>query len=102
MAKSSLRDGAAFENWLRDPRSYPIALQFGGALAALVRYSHRIKQSELGATVNQAVEPLGIAVTVWVVDYQQRALRALPEPGTPARQSLIIDATIAGRAFGRV
>src|SRR5215207_1583327 len=80
----------------------PVRVQFALALTELIRRSHRIKQSEIAATVTHTVAPLGVDVSVLVVDFEQRGLHALPEPGKPAREPLPIDGSVAGRAFARI
>src|SRR5262245_19642429 len=60
-------------------------LRFARALRQLLRRSHAIKGSDLASTVNAVMGPLDIAITIYVADYEQRALRPLPDKtGTPA------------------
>jgi hypothetical protein len=46
--------------------------------------------------------PLGIAATIYVVDAEQRALRALPRPGVAPPPPVPVDASVPGRAFALV
>ncbi|GAA1762998.1 PP2C family protein-serine/threonine phosphatase [Luedemannella helvata] len=63
----------------------------------------RIAQPDgLSAAVNAALRPLGVRMTLYLVDKEQRALRALPEPDRPAPPGLAVDSTVAGRAFTSV
>jgi sigma-B regulation protein RsbU (phosphoserine phosphatase) len=80
----------------------PVRVQFALALTELVRRAHRMKQSDIAAMVNHTVAPLGVDVSVLVVDYEQRGLHALPEPEKPPREPLPIDGSVAGRAFARI
>jgi sigma-B regulation protein RsbU (phosphoserine phosphatase) len=69
------------------------------AVIDLLRGSQRAQPGELAAVVNAAVRPLGVDITIYLVDLEQRALRAVPEPGKPTPEPLSIDGTVAGRAF---
>ncbi|TWG24427.1 PP2C family protein-serine/threonine phosphatase [Actinoplanes teichomyceticus] len=57
---------------------------------------------DITASVNEAIAPLGIRVRIWLVDYEQVALRALPEPGQRTPEPVSIDGSLPGRAFSRV
>ena len=50
------------------------------ALADLLRASHLMQSSDLVPTVNTALQPLGMRVTIYLIDLEQRALRPLPDP----------------------
>jgi phosphoserine phosphatase RsbU/P len=65
----------------------------------LLERSHLAQPDELVTAVNDAVRPLGLDMTVYLVDQEQRHLRPLPEPGKPLPDPLPIDGTMAGRAF---
>jgi len=76
--------------------------QWHAALARLVDAAHLERPDGLGVVLQEAVRPLGIETTVYVVDREQRMLRALPAPGRPPRDPLSIDSTLPGRAFATV
>jgi hypothetical protein len=69
------------------------------SITNLLRASRVVQPSSLADVIDKAVEPLGIAVTVYLVDREQQALRALPRSGQPRSDPLAVDATMAGRAF---
>jgi sigma-B regulation protein RsbU (phosphoserine phosphatase) len=73
--------------------------RFRQAMYDLLRSSHRTGASALAATINEAVRPLGVDVTVYLADYEQRALRPLAEPHKPLAPATRIEGTLAGRAF---
>ncbi|MEV4534276.1 PP2C family protein-serine/threonine phosphatase [Asanoa sp. NPDC049518] len=65
-------------------------------LATLVEAGHRTGPAELGALVAEAVAPTGVQAVLYLVDYEQRALRPLPPvPGGPEP----VDGSAAGEAF---
>jgi hypothetical protein len=69
------------------------------AIAALVELSHRMAPDEVGTTVREVAATAGFRnVTVYVVDYEQRVLVALP----PGGDTLDIDSTMAGRAYRHI
>jgi hypothetical protein len=72
------------------------------ALVALVAGDRMAQPDELPAVVNAAVAPLRVEITIYVVDHEQRTLRPVPEPGRAAAPPLVVDATMAGRAFMHV
>ena len=76
-----------------------VGARFRRALNDLLRSANNAKPGALAATVNEAVRPLGVDVTVFLADYEQRALRPLPEPAKPLSQPTPIVGTIAGRAY---
>jgi anti-anti-sigma factor len=67
--------------------------------ATLLRSSRLIPPSALANAINEAVAPIGIEVTVYLVDREQLALRALPRSGKPLPDPIPIDTTLPGRAF---
>jgi sigma-B regulation protein RsbU (phosphoserine phosphatase) len=72
------------------------------ALRELLGRSHLWQPEELVPTVEAAVSRLGLTARVWLIDYEQVALRALPQPGRAAPDPLPVDGSLAGRAFARV
>src|SRR2546430_7632459 len=69
------------------------------AVVDLLEWAQLARPEGLAAAVNQAVRPLGLDMTIYLVDLEQRALRPLPEPGKPLPPPLAIEATVAGRVF---
>jgi hypothetical protein len=65
----------------------------------LLERSRLAQPDELAVVVNQAVGRLGLDLTIYLVDREQRNLRALPEPGKPVPEPLPVDSTVAGRVF---
>lgn len=76
--------------------------QWNDAIASLLDSSYLAQPSALADVVNDAVRPLGAEVVVYLADREQVALRALPESGKPAPDPVMIDASMAGRAFRQV
>jgi len=73
-----------------------------GPLAALLEVLEgtRLAPPErLIEAVGAAGRALGVHIIVYLVDYDQRRLVPLVEPGLPDLPSLEVDATLAGRAF---
>ncbi|MGC9665856.1 PP2C family protein-serine/threonine phosphatase [Planosporangium sp. 12N6] len=70
-----------------------------GAITEVLRGSRLAQPSDLMRVVNTAVHPLGIDIAIYLVDLEQRTLRALSEPGKPMPAPLPVDGTLAGRAF---
>ncbi|SFP84689.1 Serine phosphatase RsbU, regulator of sigma subunit [Geodermatophilus dictyosporus] len=70
---------------------------------ALVRASHHLPADAVGAVVAAQARRLGVRdAVVYLADYAQHELVPLPGDGVPAREALVIDGTVAGRAFRRV
>ena len=74
------------------------------ALADLLDRSHQATGAELPAEINAALRPLGVTVTIYLVDHEQRRLRPVPEPGraAPVPGSLPVDEGPAGTAYTAV
>lgn len=72
------------------------------ALAALLDGAHLATPDEFPAVVAAAGQAMGLLLTVYVTDYEQRLLLPLLAPGQPPREPLLIDSTLAGHAFQRV
>ena len=75
---------------------------FRAAVTELVLASHTMNPGALAATVNRAVATLGIDVNVLVIDYEQRALRQLPDAGKPTPPATPVDSSPAGQAFASI
>ncbi|GIH15723.1 PP2C family protein-serine/threonine phosphatase [Rugosimonospora africana] len=69
------------------------------SIADLLRATHLVQPSALAAAVNASVRSLGIRVTVFLIDLEQRHLRALPETGAPTSEPFPVDRGVAGDAF---
>ncbi|MCE6995452.1 serine/threonine-protein phosphatase [Saccharothrix sp. S26] len=83
------------------PHSPPLA-----ALVRLLEDTHLAPPERLPAAASAAGEALGVGITVYLVDYDQRRLHPLTPPGRAGddgeRKPLDIDTTLAGRAFRHV
>jgi hypothetical protein len=77
-------------------------LQWDAAVVDLLRRAQLAQPDELVAELNAATAPLGVAVTVYLVDHEQRRLWPLPERGKPTPEPLDVEGTVAGRAFTAV
>ena len=77
-------------------------LRWFETLRGLLDSAHLMKADQLAPVVAEAAARLGLRTTIWLVDYEQVALRALPEPGRPAPEPLPVDGSLAGRAFATV
>jgi phosphoserine phosphatase RsbU/P len=69
------------------------------SLATLLRVSRFTQPSALPEVINEAVRPLGVEVTVYLIDREQVTMRALPQEGRPEPDPLPVDTTVGGRAF---
>lgn len=69
------------------------------SIADLLRATHLVQPSALAAAVNRAVQPLGMRLTIFLVDLEQRNLRALPETGEPVSDPIPVRAGLPGDAF---
>jgi sigma-B regulation protein RsbU (phosphoserine phosphatase) len=64
--------------------------------------AHLWQPDSLAETVDAAVSRLGMRSTIWLVDYEQTALRALPRPARVTPEPVPVDGSLPGRAFTRV
>jgi hypothetical protein len=64
--------------------------------------AHLWRTDQLAGSVAAAVARLGLRTTIWLVDYEQVALRALPQAGQVTPAPLPVDGSLPGRAFARV
>jgi serine phosphatase RsbU (regulator of sigma subunit) len=72
-------------------------------LRSLLHGSRLLAPDDLAATVAGHARGLGARTTVlYLADYEQASLLPLPGSGVPQRQELLIEGTMAGRAFRRV
>ncbi|HET6529104.1 MAG TPA: PP2C family protein-serine/threonine phosphatase [Actinoplanes sp.] len=77
-------------------------IQWLDLIQTLLDRSHRWRPEDLAPVLSEAAGRLGIATTVYLIDYEQRQLWPLPEPGRPASEALPVDASSAGQAFSLV
>jgi hypothetical protein len=93
------RDRAPYSRTIRHP------LPATGPLAALVSVldgAQAAPPERLADLAERAGELLGVQIVIYLSDYQQQELLALSEHHDRPRESLAIDATLAGRAFRAV
>jgi hypothetical protein len=69
------------------------------AVVDLLERTRLAQPDQMAAAVNAALAGLGLVMTLYLVDKEQRFLRPLPEPGKPLPEPLPVDRTLAGRAF---
>ncbi len=83
------------------PRDQPLA-----ALVALLDGTELAPPDRLPALARAAGHALGVEITMYLVDYDQRRLHPLippsPTGSDPTGDALDVDATLAGRAFRQV
>ena len=82
--------------------SSDVPQQWRDALVRLLVGDRLAQDDELPTVVNEAVAPLGLEITVYVVDQEQRTLRPIPQPGRDLPQPLGVDTTVAGRVYMNV
>lgn len=80
---------AASEAWLR-------------ALADLLSRAHRVAPDQVPAVIDEALRPLGVTATAYLVDVEQELLRPVTAPGRPRPEPLPVDASLPGRAYTEV
>ncbi len=77
-------------------------LQWFEALKELLGRAHLLKPDELAGVVGKIAGGLGMRSTIWLVDYEQVSLRALPEPARPTPDPVPVDSSLPGRVFSSV
>ena len=80
----------------------PDDLRWFTALTEILGGAHLWQPGDLAGGVAAALSRLGLDGTIWLADYEQTALRAVPRPGRDTPAPLPMDGTLAGRAFVRV
>ena len=78
------------------------ALDLYRALADLLRAGHLMRSSDLAATVNAALRPLNLRVSIYLIDLEQRALRLLPDADDTVTDPIPADEGAPGEAFTTV
>jgi sigma-B regulation protein RsbU (phosphoserine phosphatase) len=76
--------------------------QWFGVLDEILNGSHLWRPDQLAVSVEAAVARLGMRTRIWLIDYEQIALRALPVPGHETPSPVLVDGSLPGRAFARV
>jgi phosphoserine phosphatase RsbU/P len=84
------------------PLDDPALAAWYAALCDVVRRGHLMLPDQLPAEVNAALRPLGLEITIYLVDLEQRAMRPIVESGRPGAQVLPVDGTLPGRVFSTV
>jgi len=69
------------------------------AVIDLLERTRFAQPDELPAAVNAAVGGLGLDITIYLIDHEQRTLWAVPEPGKAPPAPIPVGASLAGRAF---
>ena len=82
--------------------SSDVPQQWRDALVRLLVGDRLAQDDELPTVVNEAVAPLGLEITIYVVDQEQRTLRPIRQPGRKLPQPLGVDTTVAGRVYMNV
>jgi sigma-B regulation protein RsbU (phosphoserine phosphatase) len=69
------------------------------AIVDLLERAKLAQPDQLVGEVNAATRPLGVEITVYLIDHEQEQLWPLPERGKPTPPPLAVEGTAAGRAF---
>src|SRR5256885_6465770 len=81
------------------PMAFAVARSWREAVVDLLARDRLAQPDELPLAVNAAAAPLGIDITMYAVDQEQRVLRPVPHPGRALPPPLPVRSTIAGRVF---
>jgi phosphoserine phosphatase RsbU/P len=73
-----------------------------GAIVDLLKRARQVKPDDLATEIRAAAAAIGVEVTIYLADLEQKRLWPLPVAGRPTPSSLLIDGTPAGRAFAAV
>lgn len=73
----------------------------GAALGSLLERSHHLQPDEVASAARETAQAMGARdVCVYLVDYDQRVLTPVPDPGRRAAAEILeIDSSMAGRAY---
>lgn len=71
------------------------------ALQEILVGTHLWRPGQLAPAVDAALSRTGVRTRIWVIDYEQTTLRALPQPG-PELDPLPVEGTLPGRVFARL
>ena len=72
------------------------------ATVDLLRRMHLAQPDELVAETNAAIARLGLRIVLYLIDHEQERLWALPDAGKDTSPPILVDGTVAGRAFTAV
>jgi sigma-B regulation protein RsbU (phosphoserine phosphatase) len=72
------------------------------ATVDLLGRMHRAQPDELVPETNSAIARLGLRFVLYLIDHEQERLWALPDAGKDASPPILVDGTVAGRAFTAV
>ncbi|MFI7430473.1 PP2C family protein-serine/threonine phosphatase [Micromonospora sp. NPDC049836] len=72
------------------------------ALADLLCRSHRVPPDRLPAAIDEALRPLGVTATAYLIDVEQDLLRPVTAPDRPRPEPLPVDTSLPGRAYTEV
>jgi hypothetical protein len=81
-------DGGTAERWAWDE-----------AIVDLLERAKLAQPDQLVGEINAATRPLGVEITIYLIDHEQEQLWPLPERGKPTPPPLAVEGTAAGRAF---
>ena len=79
--------------------AFAVARSWREAVVDLLARDRLAQPDELPLAVNAAAAPLGIDITMYAVDQEQRVLRPVPHPGRALPPPLPVRSAIAGRVF---
>jgi phosphoserine phosphatase RsbU/P len=82
--------------------TFPDELAWLDALRRVLGRAHLWRPEEIAETVAAAMMRLDITATIYLVDAEQRALRALPRADVDTPPPAPVDASVPGRAFALV
>jgi sigma-B regulation protein RsbU (phosphoserine phosphatase) len=77
-------------------------LRWFEALRTLLDRAHLVTPDLLAALVDETAGGLGLGATIWLVDYEQTSLQAVPVPGRKTPEPVPVEGTLAGRVFKAV
>ena len=72
------------------------------ATVDLLRRMHRAQPDDLVPETNAALARLGLRIVLYLIDHEQERLWALPDAGKDTSPPVLVDGTVAGRAFTAV
>src|SRR5918993_5278148 len=72
------------------------------ALSHLLDRSHLLQPDQLAGAVDDALSRVGIRTRMYLVDDEQRALRAVPGHDGPGPEPIPLEGSVPGRVFSLV
>jgi phosphoserine phosphatase RsbU/P len=73
--------------------------EWSGVLTDLLKRAKQAVPDQLAEQINMTTRRVGLEVTLYLVDHEQRRLWPVPERGKRTPEPLSVDGTLAGRAF---